>query len=581
MKARCIPPLCFALLLCAGAALQAQGAQAAQAVQGALGAAAVQQGNRQTNRFEREQRRLHSGANPTQPQIKGAAPAPAAAPAASGPSFQLRRLVTSPSAILTPAQIASVTDRYRNRRVTLADLQHAVALINALYAKQGIITARAVLPPQHVVNGVVRIQLIEARLDRVAVAGARDTAPAFYLNRVHLRPGQLLRLDALRRDLILMNSGDNVQVRALLAPGRAFGTTDLVLQVAEPPRYSLLPSFDNIGRASIGLQRIGLLAENTSLFGDRDALALSSSWATGTFSQTASYNIPLTVGGAALNFGEAFSGIRVRSGQLKTLGVTGNSVELTSGISQPLAVRQGFVLTGSAAFDFIRSATRSSGFPVSRQIVQAGDFGGSLQWFDRQGAWIASDRVTFGTVNQTGMHVFGLDALSLVRQERMGSGFLGIFRFSGQAPFFAPPGGLPLVEQLQLGGIASVRGYPEGWQIGNKGYAFTTELDAPLPLRQYFFGGSFSRGLEGAIFMDNGGMFGLPGPRSGPAAMPSHLYFTSVGLGVVFNVPYFTGRLDWAAPLENRAGLPKVGFDFYLQPHVPMSWLGLGPRKEH
>ena len=562
------------LVFCAGMAVAAQ-------AQGALGAAAVQQGNQQTRQFERQQRQLHSRANPTQPEIKGATPAAAAAPAAAGPAFLLRRLVTTPSAILTPAQIASVTDRYRNRRVTLADLQRAVAGINALYAKEGIITARAVLPPQHVVNGVVRIQLIEARLDQVAVLGAHDTGAGFYLNRVHARPGQLLRLHALRRDLILMNSGNNVQVRALLAPGRAFGTTNLVLQVAEPPQYALLPSFDNIGRASIGLQRLGLAAEDTSLFGDRDALALSASWATGTFSQTASYNIPLTAGGAALNFGEAYSGIRVRSGQLKTLGVTGNSVELTSGISQPLAVREGFVLTGSAAFDLIRSATRSSGFPVSRQIVQAGDFGGSLQWFDSQGAWIANDRVSFGTVNQTGMHVFGLDALSLVRQERMGGGFLGIFRFTGQAPFFAPPSGLPLVEQLQLGGIASVRGYPEGWQIGNKGYAFTTELDGPLPLRQYFFGGSFSRGLEGAVFMDQGGMFGLPGPHTGPGAVPRHLYLTSAGLGVVFNIPYFTGRLDWAAPLENRTGLPKVGFDFYLQPRVPMAWLGLGPPKEH
>ena len=26
-------------------------------------------------------------------------------------------------------------------------------------------------------------------------------------------------------------------------------------------------------------------------------------------------------------------------------------------------------------------------------------------------------------------------------------------------------------------------------------------------------------------------------------------------------------------PTENRDGLPKVGFDFYLQPHPPASWL--------
>lgn len=554
------------------ASLLAVALAAAAQAQGTVAAGTVQQGAQQTQQFEQLQRQLERRGDPTHPDIAppGAAPAPSAA---AGPSFRLDHIVTNPSGILTPAEIARVLNRYRNRQVTLADLQRAVAGINQLYQKRGILTARAVLPRQQVANGVVRIQLVEARLDRIAIVGARQTSPAFFLSRLHARPGQLLRLDALRHDLILLNNGNDLQARALLRPGPAFGTTDLVVEVQEPESLSLAPSFDNVGRASVGLRRLGLNASDASLFGYRDALALNTSWASGTLSEAASYSVPLTSAGTRMTVGADYAGIRILSGQLQTLGITGNSVDVSLGVSQPLVAREGFLFTGSASLHVLKTSTNSAGVSLSQQFVQAGELGGTLQGFDRGGAWIASGLLDFGTLNVAGRHWFAKDSASLVRQERLGGGLAGLFRFTGQSRLTAPNAGLPLVEQLQLGGLSSVRGYPEGWQIGDVGYALTTELDAPLPLRQYFFGGWFSRGLQGALFFDHGGIFGLPGVHSGPRATPRDLYLTSAGLGVIFNAPYLGGRLDWAAPLENRTGLPKVGFDFYLQPRPPTSWL--------
>lgn len=539
--------------------------------QGAAAAAAVQQGNQQTQQYEQLQRQLHRPADPTHPAI--AAGSSTAAAAARGPSFHLDHIVTDASRILTPAELARVTNPYRNRDVTLADLDAAVAAINRLYAAKGILTARAVLPRQQVENGVVRIQLIEARLDQIAVVGARDTTSSFFINRIHARPGDLLRLDTLQHDLILLNNGNGLQARAVLRPGREFGTTDLLVEVAAPDAFGISPSYDDIGRSTVGLRRLGMDVHNDSLFGDRDQFSVATSWATGTFSESASYSVPLTTGGARLILGGDYAGIRVLSGQLRTLGITGGSVDVSVGLSQPLIAREGFLFSLSGSLHALKSITRSTSFPVSQQYVQAGELAGNLQWFDRTGAWFASDAVDFGGLNISGRYGFAKDNLSLVRQERIGDGLSGMFRFSGQSRIFAPQAGLPLVEQLQMGGISSVRGYPEGWQIADVGYALTTELDAPLPLRQYFFGGWFSRSLQAALFMDHGGVYGLPGLHSGPNATPQDLYLTSAGTGIIFNSPYLTGRLDWAAPLENRNGLPKVGFDFYLQPRPPANWL--------
>ncbi|MGH9392667.1 MAG: ShlB/FhaC/HecB family hemolysin secretion/activation protein, partial [Terriglobales bacterium] len=428
-----------------------------------------------------------------------------------------------------------------------------------------------VLPQQQLTRApggaVVRIELVEARLDQLRILGARSTNPDFFRARLHARPGALLRLPQLRRDLILINTGNDLQARALLQPGRSFGTTDLVVQVQEPAAVSLVPSFDDVGRSNIGLRRLGLALRDDSAFGERDTFTAGASWATGTLSTTAAYSFPLTVGGTRLSLAADYAGIRILNGQLKNLGVRGHSTDFSLGLSQPLVVRPGFVFHQTAAFDVMQSITSSNGFGISNQTVFAGEFGGDLQWFDSQGVWIASDTVAMGGVNLGGPHSFARDSAALTREENLGGEYTGLIRFSGQTRLFAPKGGLPLVEQLQVGGLSTVRGYPEGWEIADTGYAITNEMDYPLPLRQYFFGGAFSRGLKGAVFADHGGVFGLAGKQR-------RLYLTSIGAGVIFSTPWLGGRLDWAAPLENRAGLPKVGFDFYLQPRIGLGWLG-------
>jgi len=551
---------CALLLIAASARAGAQGAQATSA-------AAAQQGDLKNQQYEQQQRQLQSKKNPTQPQIAAPGAAAAPAPGAGGASFALDHFEVSSSSVLSASQIQRALAPYEHRRVHFADLERAVAALNALYQQEGMITARAVLPRQQVAGGVVRIELIEARLDQVRIIGARSTAPDFFRARIHAQPGALLRLPQLQRDLILINSGNDVQARAVLEPGRSFGTTNLVVTVQEPENVSLTPSYDNIGRDNIGLRRLGLTLRDDSTFGERDAFTANASWATGTVSTSGAYSLPLDAEGLRMSLSADYAGIRILNGQLKTLGVRGHSTDFSLGLTQPMVVRSGFVLNETSAFDVMQSITTSNGFGISNQTVFAGELGANLQWFDAQGVWIASDGIALGNANLPAGRSFGRESAALTREENFGGDFSGILRFSGQTRLFAARTGLPLVEQLQLGGLSTVRGYPEGWQIADTGYALTNEFDYPLPLRQYFFGGAFSRGLKGALFADHGGVFGAAGPQR-------RLYLTSIGTGVIFNSPWLSGRLDWARPLENREGLPKVGFDFYLQPRVGLGWLG-------
>lgn len=53
---------------------------------------------------------------------------------------------------------------------------------------------------------------------------------------------------------------------------------------------------------------------------------------------------------------------------------------------------------------------------------------------------------------------------NIVRVHDFGSGFVGLFRAGTQLS----PDKMPAMEQFQVGGISSVRGFSEGLLIGNK-----------------------------------------------------------------------------------------------------------------
>ena len=88
------------------------------------------------------------------------------------------------------------------QRMSMEQLQEVLDQINRLYDEKQFITARAVLPPQTIEHGVVRIQLVEGRVGDITVADNQATKEAYFLNRISLQPGDLVRLDVLEQDLL-------------------------------------------------------------------------------------------------------------------------------------------------------------------------------------------------------------------------------------------------------------------------------------------------------------------------------------------------------------------------------------------
>lgn len=473
---------------------------------------------------------------------------PAKPPPTTAVRFRVERIVTDPSAVLTAEEIQGITRELEGRTVGIEDLQAAVQRLNDLYRGKGYPTARAVLPPQRVEEGTVRIQLIEARIGEVRLEGLEHTRTGFVTRRVDVAPGELVELGQLESELVRFNRTYDVELRASLVPGTSFGTTDYVLRAREPPNVDTRVYVDNAGRDEIGRERGGALFSDYSLLGYRDRLDLGAQYAEDTLAGYVSYGLPINRAGTSLTLTYDYSEIEIGSGPLAAFDVEGDSYAASAVASHPVLRRNRVSVDGYAGIDRKHSTTRFADVgSVSTELALART-GVELRAADTGGVWYLHPVVTGGFESLGGDRSFTRVDLSIHRLQHLGPNLTALLRLSGQ---WSDTDLLPASEQVQLGGVATVRGFDEGELLGDNGYFVSAELQwSVLPGR-----------LTTSLFVDHGGAFSVASPDE----WSDHL--TSGGLGLLIDLSrWFTARLSYGVPLGDRPGIDdEPTLHFYLQ----------------
>lgn len=117
-------------------------------------------------------------------------------------SFELKKIIFEPSAVLTEAELAAITKPYEGRMVKLDDIYAVVDKINELYTSKGYITCRAFLLPQTIADGTVKLLLVEGRTGTATVQGNKHTKTTFIKNRLHLQENEIANIKELNKDLL-------------------------------------------------------------------------------------------------------------------------------------------------------------------------------------------------------------------------------------------------------------------------------------------------------------------------------------------------------------------------------------------
>ena len=168
-------------------------------------------------------------------------------------SFELKKIIVEPSAVLTKEELAAIISPYEGRRVQLDDIYTVVEKINELYTSKGYVTCRAFLPPQTITEGKVKLLLVEGRTGTATVKGNKHTKTAFIKKRLHLKENEIANIKELNKDILLFNATNSTQLRIMMKAGAKPGTTDYEITAYEPKRDTWTIFEDNAGSYTSGV----------------------------------------------------------------------------------------------------------------------------------------------------------------------------------------------------------------------------------------------------------------------------------------------------------------------------------------
>ena len=429
------------------------------------------------------------------------------------PLFALRNVSIAGAHAIAPKDLAAAWRPFAGKKVSQADLVTIATGIGDFYRAAGFHLSRAIVPPQDIADGAVRIQVIEGSITDVVVKGEgveRFGIRALMAPVVAERPS---RLTTLERQLMLVNTRPGVRIvdTQLEEIGTASGHFRLVISAQTWHVYAFA-SLDNLGSSAVGPWQSYATAAYNSMIAPGDTLALNLATTPGDPRQLRfarlSYDAPLGVDGLRVGASGLYSEVwpgdwrRLFADNTKT-----EAFELRASIVPMMSQKQSLTLTMTAGFSNVSEqavfgpvyldAIRTISLNADYRLQD--NFGGTnfltVNW--RQGLDIlgASDK------SDPWISVWGaspkFSALNFwfTRYQSLTDAWSLKLASAGQMA----SGPMYLSQQFYLGGLAFGRGYGAAEIGGDNGVAGSLELRFDQKLNYKYW-----TGFQFYSFVDSG-----------------------------------------------------------------------------
>lgn len=507
-------------------------------------------------------------------------------------SVFVNNIEVSPSEILSKEDVQKIVSPLIGKNVFISDLKAVVEQINKIYAERGFVTARAFLPEQTVQNGNIRIELIESKVGNVTVEQNRWTRDKYITDRMPQKEGELFDIVELEKDIMDFNRyNEGVALTANLKAGEKEGTTDIELKAHERIPFHVMGMMDNAGRYTTGRIRGGAMITADSLTGHRDRLSIGSYFSGGSTSPFADYNFPVNSKDGRVGFMYSSTFAKVKHGAYSPLDLKSRAHTYSLYYTQPLVRKPGFELKSYASLNYKRATSKLGIFnqDLGTDDITSLDVALNMRKDTKYGIWYLNQGVGYAAPligsESNYFKIFG----GAVRLHDFSHGFIGQLRANYQV--IPNNKHIPYIDQFQAGGLATVRGYPEGHMIGKNGFFTSAELMFPLLPRQITSPRShekisfLGKYVKGAVFADMGGIFPQVdefqyGVGGGSGHQGSY-FMASLGMGLRVQLPGdLSARLYWGYPLinstyfENAPGdnrqLGRFHFELTMEPNLDM-----------
>lgn len=488
-----------------------------------------------------------------------------------------------------PKQFEAILKKYRNKELSMSDLERISDEISAFYRSKGYINSMAYLPAQEIENNTVEFVVVEGRVGDIKIEEPTYSHSSTIEKRFLVEKGQVMKSEKMADSLERINKNQDRTVRAVLTPGATSETSDIVLKVEkERLPYHFYVDFNNRGTNTTNERRWGLGFVNTNLMGWDDPLSLkfiASPTTTDVYSFAADYNLPVNRFGTRLGAYAAYAKADI-AGQFAIISPEGRARAAGIYAAHPLFKKEftdeetlktlTLASNLTAGFDSIDVRNKVLGAVTSHDKISAFKGGINFDEKDDMGrSMLAMEmRAGFpdflGSMSKHDVHASRApsDASSEFQRYNLtfnrttylpfNSLFLNTFRYQFTTdPLLTP-------EQMVLGGADSVRGFPENEYLADQAWIVNIELRSPAFLIPSFFKVPFDKkgtrlidAIQFAYFID-AGEGRLNNARVGEKERKR---LTSAGFGLRFDLyEHLRGRVDFGFPMGSEG--PSDGAPF-------------------
>lgn len=495
-----------------------------------------------------------------------------------GGKAYIKAVKVSDSKILTDEEIQNFVNPIINNYITFNELQEVVDNINYYYATKGYVTAKAYIPPQTLSDQTVTIALLEGTVNKLTISNNKYTSESYIKKRLNANEGDIFEIIELEKNIVDFNRyNPGIKLNANLKKGEYDGTTDIDIVAKESFPFHVVGLMDNAGRKTIGELRGGLMMYTDSLFKQRDRLTIGSYASSHSITPFADYNIPVNKKDGRVGFTFSTSYSEIANGPYEIFDISSRSYTYSLYYTHPLIRKPNFELTSYTAANYKEGSTSFGDYRLNTDQVTSLETALNARYDSKRGIWYATQGVyqAFPLFDDNSKY-FKYTG-SLLRLHDFGHGIVGQFRGMYQ---YSPDDYMPYIDQLQAGGLATVRGYSEGLLIGRSGYILSAEMMFPIlpqniaikkqgERKELPFLGKYVKGIA---FIDHAGIYPFKGEGPGARSYTKNDYMISAGFGLKINLPGdASARLYWGYPLmhnnnEYYVRKPRFSFEISLAP---------------
>ncbi|MFH1878870.1 MAG: ShlB/FhaC/HecB family hemolysin secretion/activation protein [Candidatus Omnitrophota bacterium] len=477
----------------------------------------------------------------------------------AGPKFFIKNITVEGCESIDVSEIEPEINEYENKELSFNGLHRLSRKIQKEYLKRGII-ATCVIPQQKIDTGEVIIKVIEGKMGVLSVQGNEYFLDSILAGYWDIPIGEILRYDKMVRSLELMNENPDRDVEAQLKAGEGIGTSDIVL--VSNTRFPLhaTASFDKEGAVSTGRERIGLGGRHNNFLLLDDTLISGVVFGKDFQTVYAYHSIPVSRRGTTLTYGFS-QGKSSPKKEYTQYNINSRSDNWSGYLYQDLLSRGNHFVEGYAGMDFNDKVTKTVDGVFNKDRLRIVRFGLNVT------TYVMGGSLYFQPEYSQGLNIFGASGKNNLSSRGASSNFSKFkinTRYIRPTPFNTK---LLLVlkgqfsgekltpqEEMSLGGINSVRGYPSGDYFADNGIQTNVELLYPaffIPeyIKMPFSSKPLKDQLTGNMFCD----FGYGEKRGALPSEQRNATMFSLGLGArlkLYDQVYI--RFAWGVPIGHK-----------------------------